>query len=134
MKPLCYDKVTLYISTSMMDFASTHMHICLLYMVGDTQLVLKQLTPVRLLKNEFYREVVQAEQRGASVDELKQLLGRARAKLGMFEGDLRHGELEIGQVSGLVDAVVPAKTIVEDMWAEFLHGLHQPIPGSNSMV
>lgn len=98
-------------------------------MVGDTQLVLKQLTPVRLLKNEFYREVVQAEQRGASVDELKQLLGRARAKLGMFEGDLRHGELEIGQVSGLIDTIVPAKAIVDDMWAEFLLGLQRPIEG-----
>jgi len=101
--------------------------------VGDTQLVLKQLNPVRLLKNEFYREVVQAEQRGASVDELKQLLGRARAKLGMFEGDLMHGELEIGQVSGAINAVVPAKDIVEDMWSEFLHGLQRPLLGS-SMV
>ena len=70
---------------------------------------------------------MQAEQRGAPVDELKQLLGRARAKLGMFEGDLANGELEIGQVSGLINAVMPAKDIVEEIWSEFQCALHRPI-------
>src|SRR5690606_37377943 len=69
---------------------------------GDTQLSLKQLTPVRLLKNKFYNQVAEAEQKGASIEELKVLLGRARAKKGMFEGDLDEGELEIGQVSGAI--------------------------------
>jgi enoyl-[acyl-carrier protein] reductase II len=86
---------------------------------GDTELVLKQLTPVRLLKNEFYNQVKEAEQNCASVDELQALLGRARAKKGMFEGDLNEGELEIGQVSSLINQVLPAKTIVENLWTQY---------------
>lgn len=86
---------------------------------GDTQLTLKQLVPVRLMKNKFFTDVQQAENRGASPDELKELLGRARAKKGMFEGDMEEGELEIGQVSALLDGILPAGEIVQQMMAEF---------------
>jgi enoyl-[acyl-carrier protein] reductase II len=86
---------------------------------GDTELVLKQLTPVRLLKNEFYNQVKEAEENCASVEALQALLGRARAKKGMFEGDLNEGELEIGQVSSLLREVLPAKTIVENLWTAY---------------
>jgi len=94
---------------------------------GDTQLSLKQLTPVRLMKNEFYKQVQAAEQRGASVEELQILLGRARAKKGMFEGNLADGELEIGQVSALLDRILPAGEIVKNVWNEFMDGLANPI-------
>lgn len=94
---------------------------------GDTQLSLKQLTPVRLLKNEFFRQVQEAELRGASKEELASLLGRARAKKGMFEGDLEQGELEIGQVSSLLGNILPAKAIVENVWKEFMNGLAEPV-------
>ena len=87
---------------------------------GDTQLSLKQLTPVRLLKNDFFKSVQEAENRGASPDELKQLLGRARAKKGMFEGDLKEGELEIGQVSALIKEIKPAGEVLEGIWEDFL--------------
>ncbi len=86
---------------------------------GDTHLTLKELAPVRLLKNKFYEDVQKLYKKGASVDELKVLLGRARAKRGMFEGDLIEGELEIGQVSGLINDIKPAKKIIEDMILEF---------------
>jgi len=86
---------------------------------GDTQLTLKELAPVRLIKNKFYRDVQEAYTQGASVEQLKQLLGRARAKRGMFEGDLEEGELEIGQVSALIHDVKPAAEIVADMMLEF---------------
>jgi enoyl-[acyl-carrier protein] reductase II len=85
---------------------------------GDTHLSLKQLTPVRLLKNKFFHEVYEAETRGAKKEELMQLLGRARAKKGMFEGDLQEGELEIGQVSALIKEMKPAGEIVEELWQE----------------
>ncbi len=86
---------------------------------GDTQLSLKQLTPVRLLKNEFYQQIAAAESRGASVEELKNILGRARAKKGMFEGDMQEGELEIGQVSSSISNIHPAAEIVSEIWNEF---------------
>ncbi|NJB70514.1 enoyl-[acyl-carrier protein] reductase II [Saonia flava] len=86
---------------------------------GDTELTLKELTPVRLLKNEFYKEVQQAYVNGASMEELKALLGRGRAKKGMFEGDMKEGELEIGQVSALIHDIKPAVQIVADMMKEF---------------
>lgn len=86
---------------------------------GDTILTLKQLTPVRLIRNKFYEQVRLAEERGAGADELKQILGRARAKKGMFEGDLDEGELEIGQVSGMLRDIKPAAKIVEEMMAEY---------------
>jgi enoyl-[acyl-carrier protein] reductase II len=94
---------------------------------GDTILSLKQLTPVRLLKNRFFRQVHDAELRGASEAELKQLLGRARAKRGIFEGDLDEGELEIGQVSSLLDSILPAAEIVKKVWAEFNSALINPV-------
>jgi enoyl-[acyl-carrier protein] reductase II len=86
---------------------------------GDTQLSMKKLVPVRLLKNEFFHQVAAAEQRGADEAELTHLLGRARAKKGMFEGDLSEGELEIGQVAALIHEIKPAAAIVEEMIAEF---------------
>jgi enoyl-[acyl-carrier protein] reductase II len=86
---------------------------------GDTELTLKALTPVRLLKNEFYQKVKAAQDKGASVEELTQILGRARAKKGMFEGDLQEGELEIGQVSSLIKQIMPAEAVVNELWAEY---------------
>ena len=86
---------------------------------GDTLLTLKELTPVRLLKNKFYEDVQQAYARGASKEELRALLGRARAKKGMFEGDMEEGELEIGQVASLIHEILPAATIVKRMMEEF---------------
>nr|WP_295873880.1 DUF561 domain-containing protein [uncultured Chitinophaga sp.] len=86
---------------------------------GDTMLSLKKLTPVRLIKNHFYEAVKTAEDGGADPDALKVLLGRARAKTGMFEGNLEEGELEIGQVSALIHDIKPAAAIVEDIWNEF---------------
>ena len=94
---------------------------------GDTILTLKQLTPVRLMKNRFFQQVQEAEQRGATKEELQALLGRARAKKGMFEGDLEEGELEIGQVSALLDGILPAAQIVESVWAEFSEALLNPV-------
>lgn len=90
---------------------------------GDTQLTLKQLTPVRLIKNKFFNEVNEAEKRGATVEELSELLGRARAKKGMFEGDLNEGELEIGQVSAAIKDIKPAAQIVEEIYTEFKNTL-----------
>ncbi|KAA5533495.1 nitronate monooxygenase [Taibaiella lutea] len=93
---------------------------------GDTHLSLKRLTPVRLIKNKFFQIVAEAENRGAANEELLELLGRARAKLGMFEGDLDEGELEIGQVSGLIHDIKPAAEIVEDLWKEFCEAIENP--------
>ena len=86
---------------------------------GDTQLTLKELTPVRLIKNEFYTQVEAAYQAGTSKEQLNELLGRGRAKKGMFEGDLEQGELEIGQVSSIIHSVQPAAKIVQEIWSEF---------------
>ena len=94
---------------------------------GDTMLSLKQLTPVRLLKNNFFNQVLQAEQRCAAIEELKQLLGRGRAKNGMFEGNLQEGELEIGQVSAVIKTIQPAADIVKEIWNEFELLLKQPV-------
>lgn len=94
---------------------------------GDTRLSLKRLTPVRLLKNRFSEEVMAAELRGASEEELKNLLGRSRAKRGMFEGNLDEGELEIGQSSILIDGILPAADIVKGLWKEFCEALGNPI-------
>jgi enoyl-[acyl-carrier protein] reductase II len=94
---------------------------------GDTHLSLKSLTPVRLLRNKFYQEVLAAEQRGASPDELKELLGRGRAKRGMHEGELEEGELEIGQVSILLKEILPAGKIIKNIWQEFNEGLRNPV-------
>ena len=90
---------------------------------GDTKLTMKKLVPVRLLKNEFADAVAQAEANGANRNELMELLGRARAKLGMFEGDMENGELEIGQVSAMLQEIKPAKQILEEIWQEYNAGL-----------
>jgi len=86
---------------------------------GETQLTLKQLTPVRLIKNSFFDRIQQAEHRGAEREELQSLLGTRRSKLGIFEGDLDEGELEIGQVSALIKHVEPAKHIMKDLWEQY---------------
>jgi enoyl-[acyl-carrier protein] reductase II len=98
---------------------------------GDTFLSMKKLTPVRLLNNKFFQQVREAELRGADSEELKILLGRARAKRGMHEGDLDEGELEIGQVSALIKDILPAGVIVKNMWAEFSDALVNPLKNSN---
>ncbi|MEO7308187.1 MAG: nitronate monooxygenase [Ferruginibacter sp.] len=92
---------------------------------GDTQVTLKQLTPVRMLKNNFFLQVQQAEQQGASIDELQKLLGKRRAKEGMFEGNLDEGELEIGQVSALIKNIKPAAEIVNEMYKEYKEALKE---------
>lgn len=86
---------------------------------GATMLTLKEITPVRLIKNAFYQQVQAAYDAGKKVEDLKALLGRGRAKKGMFEGDLNEGELEIGQISGLIDKIMPAAAIVDEILAEF---------------
>ncbi|WP_299439908.1 nitronate monooxygenase [uncultured Aquimarina sp.] len=86
---------------------------------GDTHLTLKELAPVRMLKNKFYQDVAELYTKSPSIEELKTLLGRARAKRGMFEGDLVEGELEIGQVSGLIHDIKPVSKIVEDLVTDF---------------
>ncbi|MCD6011082.1 MAG: nitronate monooxygenase [Flavipsychrobacter sp.] len=86
---------------------------------GDTVVTLKHLTPVRIIKNHFYQQVQEAENAGASKEQLEQILGRARAKKGMFEGDMAEGELEIGQVSSIIKEIKPAGDIVREVWEEF---------------
>jgi enoyl-[acyl-carrier protein] reductase II len=86
---------------------------------GDTQLTLKELAPVRLIKNKFYQDVQELYEKCPTKEELIDLLGRARAKRGMFEGDLIEGELEIGQIAGLIHDIKPAATIIQEMIADF---------------
>lgn len=92
---------------------------------GATMLTLKEITPVRLIKNEFYQQVEHAYLQGASAEELNTLLGRGRAKKGMFEGDLTEGELEVGQVSGLIDTIKPAAEVVSELLTEFKEALNE---------
>jgi enoyl-[acyl-carrier protein] reductase II len=94
---------------------------------GDTHLTLKELTPVRLLKNKFYNDVQQAINNCQTKEQLTELLGRARAKKGMYEGDLNEGELEIGQVSALIHEIKPAAEIVKEIWEEFEMLLKNPL-------
>ncbi|WP_276132619.1 NAD(P)H-dependent flavin oxidoreductase [Polluticoccus soli] len=93
---------------------------------GDTIVTLKRLTPVRLIKNHFYDQVKEAEEKCASMQELMDLLGRARAKKGMFEGDLSEGELEIGQVSSIINEIKPAADVVAEVWQEFQSAVRHP--------
>lgn len=86
---------------------------------GDTQLTLKELAPVRLIKNKFYNDVQELYEKCPSKEDLVQLLGRARAKKGMFEGDLEEGELEIGQIAGLIHEILPVEKIIQQMITEF---------------
>jgi enoyl-[acyl-carrier protein] reductase II len=94
---------------------------------GSTQLSMKKLVPVRLLKNRFFEQVQEAEMRGAGPEELAAILGRGRAKKGMFEGDLEEGELEIGQVSAMIRKIMPAADIVREIWTEFSDALQSPL-------
>ncbi len=93
---------------------------------GDTVLTLKELTPVRLIKNDFYRRVAAAEENCATKEQMEELLGRARAKKGMFEGDMTEGELEIGQVSSIIKDIKPAANIVAEIWSEFTETAKNP--------
>ena len=86
---------------------------------GDTMLSLKKLTAVRLLNNNFSQKVVEAENRGDSIEELRKLLGRGRSKKGMYEGDLKEGELEIGQVSSMINEIKPVKAIIDEILSNF---------------
>lgn len=86
---------------------------------GDTMLSMKKVVPVRLIKNDFQKRVQEAEDRGASKEELEAILGRARAKKGMYEGDMAEGELEIGQIASHIKQIKPAAEIVNEIWAEF---------------
>lgn len=86
---------------------------------GDTQLTLKELAPVRLIKNKFYQDVQELYEQCPSKEDLVQLLGRARAKKGMFEGDLEEGELEIGQIAGLIHEILPVEQIIQEMMGDF---------------
>jgi enoyl-[acyl-carrier protein] reductase II len=86
---------------------------------GETALTLKQLTPVRLIRNKFYQQVLEAEHRGANIEELKNLLGKRRSKLGIFEGELEEGELEIGQISASLSKRESAGAVLKDIWDEY---------------
>ena len=86
---------------------------------GDTHLTLKELAPVRLVKNHFYNQVQELYQQNPTVEQIKELLGRARAKKGMFEGDLDNGELEIGQIAGIINEIKPAKQVLEEIIEEY---------------
>ena len=94
---------------------------------GDTIVTLKKLTPVRLIKNHFFHKVQDAENKGAGIPELEELLGRARAKQGMFEGNLEEGELEIGQVSSIINEIIPAADVVAAVWQEFREAAANPL-------
>lgn len=94
---------------------------------GDTMLSLKKIGAVRLLKNDFFKEIRKAELFGAEEEQLTKLLGKGRAKKGMFEGDLDEGELEIGQVSSLIREIKPAGEIIKEIWDEFERALQKPI-------
>jgi len=87
---------------------------------GDTEIRLKSITPVRLFKNKFYEQIKSAEEKGASPEELRAILGKGRAKKGMFEGELLDGELEIGQVAAQFENILPAADVVQEIWQEFL--------------
>ncbi|WP_029903106.1 nitronate monooxygenase family protein [Prevotella sp. 10(H)] len=93
--------------------------LCIGLKEGDTILSLKKLSPTRLIKNEFYNNVQEAEDRGASVEEMRELLGRGRSKKGIFEGNLVEGELEIGQVSSLIDSIPTAEEVVNSVITEY---------------
>ncbi len=94
---------------------------------GETALTLNELTPVRMMKNNFYHKIIEAQKNHASVEELKILLGRGRAKKGMFYGDIDEGELEIGQVSALINEIKPAAEIVKELWLQFNEALNKPL-------
>lgn len=92
---------------------------------GETVLTMKKITPVRLIKNAFYHQLIQAEERGASLEEMKQLLGRGRAKQGIFEGNLEEGELEIGQIASQIKGIQSASEILKEIWEEYQQSKQQ---------
>ena len=92
---------------------------------GDTHLTMKKMVPVRLIKNDFQKRIQEAEDRGATKEELAEILGRARAKRGMFEGDVKEGELEIGQIAALVSDIKPAAQIIQEIWSEFTNAKNE---------
>jgi enoyl-[acyl-carrier protein] reductase II len=94
---------------------------------GSTMLSMKSVMPVRLLKNKFYEQIKTAEDQGATKEKLQQILGRGRAKKGMFEGELEEGELEIGQVSAIIKNIKPAAEIVSEIWQNFIVALEHPL-------
>ena len=94
---------------------------------GDTMLTLKELTPVRMIKNNFYQQILEAKENKATLMQLQELLGKGRAKKGMFEGDVNEGELEIGQVSALLKDIKPAGSIIKETWLEFNEALKKPL-------
>ena len=94
---------------------------------GDTILTLKELTPVRMMKNDFYKKIKEAGEKSAPVEQLQKLLGKGRAKRGMFEGNLEEGELEIGQVSAMIKDIKPAAEILTDIWLQFSEALNRPL-------
>ena len=95
---------------------------------GETILTLKELTPVRIIKNKFYRQVADAERRGIPIEEIKNLLGKGRSRKGIFEGDLDEGELEIGQAASYVTAIKPASEVLVDIWNEYQAARKKMIP------
>jgi len=110
--------------------SSSHEHFkqaCVNAKEGDTYLTLKELAPVRLIKNNFFEEVQLAYTKGASLEELKKLLGRARAKRGMFEGDLENGELEIGQIVGLIDEIQSVDEVMKEIVQDFKNSIQKTI-------
>lgn len=116
------DAVQMGTRFAMTTESSGHQHFkdaCVNAQEGDTFLTLKELAPVRLIRNKFFNEVADAYQKCATVDDLKTLLGRARAKRGMFEGDLENGELEIGQIVGLINQIKPVSEVVNEIINEF---------------
>lgn len=98
---------------------------CLQLNEGDTVLTLKQLSPTRLVKNEFYRQVAEAESRGASEDEIRELLGKGRAKKGIFEGNLEEGELEIGQAASMVKHLQTVKEVMSELVSDYNRALRR---------
>lgn len=98
---------------------------CIMLNEGDTALSLKKVSPTRLIKNEFYQQVQQLEDSGASPEELRELLGKGRAKRGIFEGDLSEGELEIGQIASLIKEIVPARQVVEEIIKDYNQTLRE---------
>lgn len=110
--------------------ASSHLHFkeaVVKAKEGDTMLSMKQSVPVRLLRNPFFQKIKEAEEHGASKEQLLEILGRGRAKKGMFEGDMEEGELEIGQVSALIHSIKPAAEVLDEIWQDFSSALQQPL-------
>ena len=94
-------------------------------MEGSTVLTLKEITPVRMLKNPFFQKITALYEKGVDVKELKKTLGKGRAKKGMFDGDLDEGELEIGQIAGLINEVIPAGQIIHNLIEEYNQALNK---------